>query len=66
MSAAQQGIEKAAPAALQPATAYAVCRQITRSSAKNFYYAFIVLPRAKRDALSAVYGFMRRAEKPVS
>ncbi|HEU5452581.1 MAG TPA: phytoene/squalene synthase family protein [Terriglobales bacterium] len=62
MSAAQQGIEKAAPAALQPATAYAVCRQITRSSAKNFYYAFLVLPRAKRDALSAVYAFMRRAD----
>jgi phytoene synthase len=39
--------------------AYAVCRGIARSSAKNFYYAFLVLPGEKRDALCAVYAFMR-------
>ncbi len=43
----------------QLAVAYSVCRGITRSSAKNFYYAFLVLPRAKREALYAVYAFMR-------
>ncbi len=42
--------------------AYAVCRGLTRSAAKNFYYAFLVLPREKRDALSAVYAFMRHAD----
>jgi phytoene synthase len=46
----------------QLATAYSVCRSITRRAAKNFYYGFLVLPRHKRDALSAVYAFMRHCE----
>jgi 15-cis-phytoene synthase len=47
---------------LQLRTAYGVCRHITRSSAKNFYYGFLVLPARKRNALSAVYAFMRHAD----
>ncbi len=47
---------------LQLTTAYSVCRHIARSSAKNFYYGFMVLPRRKRNALSAVYAFMRHAD----
>jgi 15-cis-phytoene synthase len=50
------------PAAPQLATAYSVCRGITRSAAKNFYYAFLLLPRRKREALCAVYAFMRRCD----
>jgi phytoene synthase len=42
--------------------AYSVCRGITRTAAKNFFYAFLVLPRRKRDALCAVYAFMRRCD----
>jgi phytoene synthase len=42
--------------------AYSVCRGITRSNAKNFYYAFLVLPKHKRQALCAVYAFMRRCD----
>jgi 15-cis-phytoene synthase len=42
--------------------AYSVCRGITRSAAKNFYYAFLLLPRRKREALCAVYAFMRRCD----
>ncbi len=42
--------------------AYAVCRGIARRAAKNFYYGFMVLPSEKRDALSAVYAFMRHAD----
>jgi 15-cis-phytoene synthase len=42
--------------------AYSVCRGITRSQAKNFYYGFLVLPKPKRQALSAVYAFMRRCD----
>lgn len=42
--------------------AYSVCKGITRTAAKNFYYAFLVLPRRKRDALCAVYAFMRRCD----
>jgi phytoene synthase len=46
----------------QLSQAYAVCRGITRRAAKNFYYGFIVLPAEKRNALSAVYAFMRHAD----
>ncbi len=46
----------------QLAIAYSVCRGITRSQAKNFYYAFLVLPKRKREALCAVYAFMRRCD----
>jgi 15-cis-phytoene synthase len=50
------------PTASQIAVAYSVCRSITRSAAKNFYYAFLVLPAAKRQALCAVYAYMRRCD----
>src|SRR6202167_3706930 len=51
-----------APTESQLAVAYSVCRHITRAAAKSFYYAFLVLPRAKRQALCAVYAFMRRCD----
>ncbi|HLK31628.1 MAG TPA: phytoene/squalene synthase family protein [Terriglobales bacterium] len=61
MSASEQ-----APPALIPESqlsiAYGACRRIARSAAKNFYYAFLALPRHKRDALSAVYAFMRHSD----
>jgi phytoene synthase len=44
------------------AEAYAICRGIARREAKNFYYAFRVLPKHKSDAMCAVYAFMRRAD----
>jgi phytoene synthase len=47
---------------LQLRAAYAVCRHIARSAAKNFYYGFLVLPARKRSALCAVYAFMRHAD----
>jgi 15-cis-phytoene synthase len=50
------------PTAPQLVMAYSVCRGITRTAAKNFYYAFLVLPRRKRQALCAVYAFMRRCD----
>jgi phytoene synthase len=49
-------------AALQMRTAYSVCRQIARKSAKNFYYGFMLLPGRKRNALCSVYAFMRHAD----
>jgi phytoene synthase len=51
-----------APTASQLDMAYSVCRSIARAAAKNFYYGFVVLPRGKRNALSAVYAFMRRCD----
>jgi phytoene synthase len=47
---------------LQLRAAYSVCRHIARSAAKNFYYGFLLLPYRKRNALSAVYAFMRHAD----
>jgi len=44
------------------AEAYRICREIARREAKNFYYAFIALPAHKRDAICAVYAFMRHAD----
>lgn len=42
--------------------AYAVCRAIAKREAKNFYYAFVALPREKRNAICAIYAFMRKAD----
>ena len=39
--------------------AYAYCRAVTRQHAKNFYYAFLFLPRVQRDAMYTVYAFCR-------
>jgi phytoene synthase len=44
------------------AGAYHYCRELARREAKNFYWAFRVLPRHKSDAMCAVYAFMRRAD----
>jgi phytoene synthase len=63
MSAAVQPMPSPySPTASQIAVAYSVCRSITRAAAKNFYYAFLVLPTAKRQALCAVYAYMRRCD----
>ncbi len=42
--------------------AYAVCRTIAKREAKNFYYAFLALPPARKNAICAIYAFMRRAD----
>ena len=39
--------------------AYLHCQQMTRSQAKNFYYAFRTLPPQKRRAIYAAYAFCR-------
>ena len=39
--------------------AYDYCRRITRSQAKNFYFAFRTLPADKRRAIYATYAFCR-------
>lgn len=47
---------------MNAAKAYSVCRTIAKREAKNFYYAFRVLPQHKSDAMCAVYAFMRKAD----
>lgn len=44
------------------ASAYAFCRNVARTEAKNFYYAFVALPKHKSDAMCAIYAFMRKAD----
>src|SRR6266513_636352 len=41
------------------ADSYEECHRIARASHINFYYAFFLLPKPKRDALAALYAFMR-------
>lgn len=38
---------------------YAWCEGVARSQAKNFYYSFLLLSRPQRQAMCAIYAFMR-------
>jgi phytoene synthase len=47
---------------LNPVTlegSYRYCRSIARKRAKNFYYSFLLLQKPQRDAMCAIYAFMR-------
>ena len=41
------------------AQSYQNCHDIARAARSNFYYAFYLLPKPKRDGLAALYSFMR-------
>jgi phytoene synthase len=41
------------------AQSYEQCHNIARAAHSNFYYAFYLLPKPKRDALAALYAFNR-------
>lgn len=41
------------------AESYAYCRRVARTRARNFYYSFVLLSREQRDAMCAIYAFMR-------
>ncbi len=53
-----------APTLLPPTLdeAYAICRSIAKREAKNFYYSFVALPVPRRNAICAIYAFMRKAD----
>ena len=38
------------------------CRELTRRTARNFYYSFRVLPRPKHRDMCSLYAFMRRTD----
>jgi phytoene synthase len=38
---------------------YAHCRRVARTQARNFYYSFVLLDKQRRDAMCAIYTFMR-------
>jgi len=41
------------------AQSYEECYSVARAANSNFYYAFFLLPKPKRDALAALYAFNR-------
>ena len=53
------------PSSIDLESAYEACRIITRREAKNFYYAFLTLPAAKRRAIYAAYAFCRHCDDSV-
>ena len=38
---------------------YKYCREVARTRARNFYFSFVMLPPEQRDAMCAIYAFMR-------
>ncbi len=38
---------------------YAFCRKVAKARAKNFYYSFVLLSRERKNAMCAMYAFMR-------
>lgn len=45
--------------------AQAYCTAYTKQSGSNFYYSFLFLPRAKRDAMYTVYAFCKAVDSAV-
>ena len=41
---------------------YSYCREIAKERAKNFYYSFLLLEKPQRDAMCAMYAFMRHCD----
>jgi phytoene synthase len=41
---------------------YAHCQQIARRSSSSFYYSFLLLGRPQRQAMCALYAFLRRTD----
>ena len=53
------GSEAAEATPEEISASYSHCHQIARSAHSNFYPAFFLLPKAKRDGIVALYAFMR-------
>ncbi len=47
------------PDVISLAASYAHCRAVAKSRAKNFYYSFVLLDADRKNAMCAVYAFMR-------
>src|SRR5579875_1147062 len=55
----------ATAAVLKPVSieeSYRYCREIAKKRAKNFYYSFLLLEKPQRDAMCAIYAFMRHCD----
>ena len=56
-SPSDAGVSSAAGS--ETARSYEACYEVARNDRSNFYYAFFLLPKPKRDGLAALYAFMR-------
>ncbi|MGH7252459.1 MAG: squalene/phytoene synthase family protein, partial [Nitrospiraceae bacterium] len=50
---------------MTPSEAQAYCTAVTKRSGSNFYYSFLFLPPARREAMYAVYAFCREVDSVV-
>lgn len=46
----------------QVEASYDLCQRTARKAASSFYYSFLLLPRAKRRAMCALYAFLRKTD----
>lgn len=53
------GADGAPQALLDVQSSYEVCHRVAREAHSNFYPAFFLLPKPKRDGIVALYAFMR-------
>lgn len=44
------------------ADSYAHCRHVAKTRARNFYYSFVLLPDEQKNAMCAMYAFMRYSD----
>lgn len=56
-------VDRSPPPTLEESISY--CTRLTRHEARNFYFAFLLLPPDRRRAISAVYTFSRRVDDAV-
>ncbi|MGH9706459.1 MAG: squalene synthase HpnC, partial [Candidatus Acidiferrales bacterium] len=59
ISAVQSAAPRTRGESIEVPASYAECHRIARGAKSSFYLAFFGLPRAKRNALCALYAFMR-------
>jgi squalene synthase HpnC len=52
-------VATSSPAGTSVADSYEESQRIVKAAHSNFYYAFLLLPKPKREALVALYAFMR-------
>ncbi|MFO0730737.1 MAG: presqualene diphosphate synthase HpnD [Nitrospiraceae bacterium] len=50
---------------MTPAQAQDYCTTLTKQSGSNFYYSFLFLPKARREAMYTVYAFCKEVDNAV-
>ncbi len=43
-------------------SSYRFCTELSRKEARNFFYAFMLLPRSRRRSMCALYAFLRHTD----